>query len=54
MIGRQAIVVGDDLKPGILQRLDEKAPHIGVVFSQQILDMTTQHPGPAAQATILS
>ena len=35
LIGRQAVIVGGHVKTGILQRLDQEAAHIGIVFSQQ-------------------
>ena len=35
LIGRQPVVIGGHVESGILQRFDQKAPHIGIVFSQK-------------------
>src|SRR5438105_15453288 len=35
LIGRQAVVVGDDLEAGVLQRLHQKAPHVAVIFGKK-------------------
>src|SRR5215472_12858049 len=35
LVGRPAVVVGNDIEAGILQRLDQEAPHVEVVFRKQ-------------------
>ena len=35
LIGGQAVIVGNDLETGILQRLHQEAPHVDVVFRKQ-------------------
>ena len=44
LIGGKAVVVGDDVKAGVLQRLDQKAPHVDVVFREQDFRHVTQPP----------
>ena len=35
LIGRQAVVMGRDLKTGVFQRLDQKTAHIVVIFGKE-------------------
>ena len=37
LIGGKPVVVGDHVVAGVLQRLDQKAPHVGVIFGKENL-----------------
>ena len=43
LIGRKPVVVGHDVEAGILQRLDQKPPHVGIVFGEQDFRQIVTH-----------
>jgi hypothetical protein len=50
LIGREPVVVGDDVVAGGLQRLHQEAPHVGIIFCQKDLrGHATSRPNLSAE-----